>query len=238
MEGVRCWPDGAAGGPGGHLWGQRLLEDSARWRDLQLARSCPCSLLGGGGWHMLPPKHTWALVRHVLICTAQTPQNCRAQMQWHTAHQWPVLRSAPWYEFPLGCPWSLGECATEMPCVCSQKVVCLFRVPSRAWPCATCCQMAAWAECVKTKASAARRKLSASHQKKVCKKARGMLMKWALLFWHYVCLTTEDECMRAKKPHLKCAPDHCSQMNILLETPHKYRACYLLPNAKETFYNC
>lgn len=32
-----------------------------------------------------PPKHTWALVQHLLICTAQTPQNCRAQMQWHAA---------------------------------------------------------------------------------------------------------------------------------------------------------
>lgn len=169
----------ASGGP---LWQENLegiCEGKGCWRTLQ----------GGGThtWHSLthvacwgvvagtccPPKHTWALAQSGLISTAGSPQNCRALLQWRMADRWPALRSAPWSLFPLGCTWSLREWATGMSCVCSPGVVRSFLLPSPAWPRATCRRMAVWAECVRTKAGTARRKLSlclTGKKKKACVK--------------------------------------------------------------------
>lgn len=67
-----------------------------------------------------------------------------------------------------------------------------------------------------------------------------MLMKWALLVWHYVCLSTEDECMRAKASSEMYHRSLLSDEH-LAETPPQIQS--LLSAAKHKgnkvcFYNC
>lgn len=147
-----------------------------------------------------------------------------------------MLGSAP-LSCSFQCTWSVTERTTEMLCVCSSNAVCLFPIPSLAWPCATCCQMSDWPERMKTRAGTTRRM-------PVCVSPRkGMWLAYkqvrAVLEF---CLFKRSRWVHACNMLIqKCTPAHCSQMNIQLVNPQKYRACSQLPNTKETkvySYNC
>jgi len=80
--------------------------------------------------------------------------------------------------------------------------------------------------------------LTVSHPRKACEKAHGVLKNQALLFWHYVCLTTDEECTctqtsSAMHPRSLLSGEHFAGnhpqiQNLLSAAKHKGKKKFVL----------